>query len=221
MEERKTRLNVPGGGEVSAVITLPRSAKLQGSAVVAHGQFNDMDNPLITYFAWGLAGRGYSSIRFNFPYREKGEDNPDSTDILMAAYRKARDEINNRSDCSTYLAGKSLGARTASLVAKEDGAPGLVFLGYPLHSPGEKPVKYEHLIEIESPMLFFAGSEDPLCQSENLHWVMEQRTAPSSIQIISKGDHSFKLPDDDDRPQDIIYQEIASVTADWLDEYGH
>src|SRR5665254_5914 len=53
-----------------------------------------------------------------------------------------------------YLGGKSMGARLAAqIVAKDVGASGLVFLGYPLHPPGkpeqlrDQPLSLIHISE--------------------------------------------------------------------------
>lgn len=221
MNENRFKLNVPGDGAVKAVVVTPDDpGEIEGGLVVAHGQMNDLDLPLLAAYSEGLAERGYASIRFNFPYRERGENVPDGQEILMAALREARDELDSRIEAPIYLAGKSLGARVASLVAKADKAPGLIFLGYPIHAPGGEPRSVEHLIEIEAPMLFFVGTRDPFCDVNKLHSILEKREHTSSVQIVDGGGHSFELPDGDDRPQEIIFENIAEVTADWLDEYG-
>ena len=221
MNEERLTLKVPGDGEVTAVVVMPEDADdVEGGVVIAHGQMNDLDHPLLVAFSEGVAERGYASIRFNFPYRERGENAPDKREVLMAALREARDELGSRVEAPIYLAGKSLGARVASYVAETDKTPGLIYLGYPIHAPGGEPTRYEHLLEIEAPMLFFVGDRDPYCDVEKLKKVLEGRALPSTVQIVDKGDHSFEVPEGDDRPQDVIYQEIAVVVADWLDEYG-
>ncbi len=218
MEER-FRLGVEGIGSVSAALSMP-GGELNCGVVTAHGQANDLDHDLLKAFGKGLAERGYACLRFNFPYREVGKKSPDDVETLMKSYRAARDELVRRmGDATIILAGKSLGARIASYVAESDGARGLIFLGYAIHRPGAEPENYDHLLKIEAPMLFYAGTRDPFCDVEKLERILEKREHPSSLQVVEGGNHSFVLPKSDDRPVELIYQNIASVAADWLDEY--
>lgn len=221
MEEERTKIRVPNVGEVSAVVTLPSEVEeIEGGVVVAHGQMNDLDHILLKIFSEVLAERGYAALRFNFPYREKGLNVPDKRDILLSAMREAREELSYRIEAPVYLAGKSLGARVASYLAVEEKTPGLIYLGYPIHGPNGEPRDIDHLYKIEAPMLFFVGTNDPFCDIEKLKKILEQREYPSTLQIVEEGDHSFVVPESEERPQHLIYENIAYVAADWLDEYG-
>ena len=62
-----------------------------------------------------------------------------------------------------YLGGKSMGARLAAqLVAREVGASGLVFLGYPLHAPGRPdPLRNQPVYQLPCPTLFIEGPGTP------------------------------------------------------------
>jgi len=218
MEER-FKLEVECVGSVSAAFTTPGDEPMGGVAV-AHGQANDLDHDLLKTFCEVLAKRGYAGLRFNFPYREAGKKAPDSKETLMEAYHAARDDLSQKlGDAPIYLAGKSLGARIASLLADADGAKGLIFLGYPIHAPGKEPSNYEHLLDIEAPMLFFAGTRDPFCDVKKLQRILEERSYYSSLQIVENGNHSFELPKNDERSVELIYENVANIAADWLDEY--
>lgn len=221
MKAERTKIKVPNVGEVSAVLMLPPDMEeLEGGVVIAHGQMNDLDHILLKTFSEVLAERGYATLRFNFPYREKGLNIPDKRDILLSAMREAREELSYRIEAPVYLAGKSLGARVASYLAVEEKAPGLIYLGYPIHGPNGEPRDIDHLYKIEAPMLFFVGTNDPFCDIEKLKKILEQREYPSTLQIVEEGDHSFVVPASEERPQLLIYENIAHVAADWLDEYG-
>ena len=217
--EKRFKLKIAGQGEVKAAIVVPDDGDPEASVVLAHGQANDLDHELLTILCDGLEERGYASLRFNFPYKEAGGNTPDSREVLIQAYRAARDELEQRvEDAKIFLAGKSLGARIAASVAEQDGAAGLIFLGYPIHRPGAEPRDYEHIVNIESPMLFFVGTRDPFCKVEKLQKILEQRAGKSLLQVVEDGDHSFVPPEDDERPVELIYETIAMVAADWLDE---
>lgn len=220
MPIEKFKMEIEGAGKVGAVFTAPEDDEPEVAVVVAHGQANDFNNELLVSFSNGLAERGYASLRFNFPYREAGKKSPNGKGTLVKAYKTARDELERKTeDAKIVYAGKSLGARIASYVAEEEPPSGLIFLGYPIHRPGGEPGNYAHLLEMESPMLFFAGTRDPFCNMEKLQNILELRTHPSSLQIVEGGEHSFIPPEGDDRPVEIIYRNIAAVSADWLDEY--
>ena len=204
---------------MAAAINMPEEGDPEAGVIVAHGQANDLDHELLVTFSEGLAERGYASLRFNFPYKEAGHNAPDDRETLIKAYRAARDELARRlGDAKIFLAGKSMGARIAALVAAQDGAAGLIFLGFPIHRPGQEPRNYDHILKMEPPMLFFAGTRDPFCEIEKLQKVLEQRTGKSTIQIVEDCEHSFIPSEGDDRPVELIYRTIAMVTADWLDE---
>lgn len=221
MGEEIIKLKIANVGEVSAVFSFPPDIEeTEGGIVVAHGQMNDLNHILLKTFSDVLAERGYATLRFNFPYRERRLNVPDKRDVLIAAMREAREELSFRIEAPVYLAGKSLGARVASYLAVEEKTPALIYLGYPIHGPNGEPREIDHLYKIDAPMLFFVGTNDPFCDIEKLKKILEQREYPSTLQIVEQGDHSFVVPESEERPQQMIYENIAYLAADWLDEYG-
>ena len=118
----------------------PAEAKL--AIVLAHGAGAPMDSPFMNAIATGLAAGGFRVVRFEFPYmrarREGGKRGaPDREPLLLQAWRDAINDLGVGTP--PVIGGKSLGGRTASMVADEMGVRGLVCLGYPFHPPG-KPV---------------------------------------------------------------------------------
>jgi uncharacterized protein len=95
----------------------------------------------------------------------------------------------------------------------------LIFLGYPLHAPGKKDkVRDGHLYEIPIPMLFFAGTRDPLCDLELLRHVLSKLSAPWELKVIEGGDHSFHVPKSYATDPTEIYEQIVRKTVEWLSE---
>ena len=140
--------------------------------IVAHGAGNDMETPLLVAFSEGLAAAGYPTLRFNFLYKENGRKTPDRYGTLAETWRQAavffRERLSRQID-SWVAAGKSMGGRVASQMVADGllAAGRLVFLGYPLHPSGNKEsLRDAHLYRISVPMLFFAGTRDPLCDLE-------------------------------------------------------
>jgi uncharacterized protein len=93
-----------------------------------------------------------------------------------------------------YLGGKSMGGRIAShIVAEGFAAGGLVFLGYPLHPPGQpERIRDEHLKRIDVPMLFLQGSRDTFARPALLQSTIAALPSATLVEIEG-GDHSFKV----------------------------
>jgi len=122
--------------------------------VLAHGAGAGMRSPFMESFAAGLAARGVTVFRFEFPYmREIG---------ATGRRRPPNPLIAELSPRRLIIGGKSMGGRVASLVADDSNAAGLVCLGYPFHPPG-KPEKLRtaHLATMRTPALICQGTRDP------------------------------------------------------------
>jgi predicted alpha/beta-hydrolase family hydrolase len=148
--------------------------------------------------AKGLADRGISVATFDFPYMAAGRKAPDRAPVLEEAWRvaigAARDTFGG---VPLFIGGKSMGGRISSQVAAQGGVGalhGLVFLGYPLHPPGNPANRRDaHLPRITEPMLFVQGSRDTFGTAEEIRTLLPslQRAA---LHEVSEGDHSFKVP---------------------------
>ncbi len=167
MEIRPFTLPVGPDRTIRAALGVPRTPTMDAVLVLAHGANNNMDQPLLKGLHEGLARAGLVTVRFNFPYAEAGRKWPDPDDALEGVFRLVLEyvaEMDEFKGLALYLGGKSMGARLAAqIVANDVGASGLVFLGYPLHSPG-KPEKLrdQPLYQLPCPALFIEGSPGPL-----------------------------------------------------------
>ena len=226
MNTETIRIPVTDGEQVSAVLSLPESDRPSGpvGVILAHGAGNDMNHPLLVSLSQGLAKAGYLTLRFNFLYREKGRKRPDGQNILektwLSVYQFLQDHPRYRPE-KIMAAGKSMGGRVAAQMVAEGLLPvtHLIFLGYPLHPPGRKEkLRDSHFDLIETPMLFFAGTRDSLCDLSALNRVLERLSASWELQIIEGGDHSFRVPKSAGRSQKEIYEQILQKTLSWLKE---
>ena len=162
------RVSIPVGEKefVSGILTLPEKYddKKGTGIIISHGAGNDMYNPLIVFLAEGLADAGYYTLRFNFPYRENGRKAPDPQRTLVLTWQCIYEFFKEEAGCKMnkiIATGKSMGGRVASQMVAEGLLPvdGLVFFGYPLHSPGKsEKIRDAHLYQINIPMLFFDGT---------------------------------------------------------------
>jgi predicted alpha/beta-hydrolase family hydrolase len=209
---------------VSGVLGVPQgfAAGRRAAVIVAHGAGNDMHNALLVHFSEGLCRAGYLSLRFNFPYKEKGQKAPDPQPKLVQTWQAAFGFVKNHPEFGTpriIAAGKSMGGRVASQMTADGLLPvaALVFLGYPLHPPGKKDqLRDAHLYRIAVPMLFFAGSRDALCDLDLLKNVLGRLSAPWELETIEGGDHSVALPKSFGMAAEDVYEKIMKKTDGWL-----
>ena len=212
---------IPVGEDfVSGVVSIPAMVKDGTGVLIAHGAGNDMQNPLVVHLAEGLAEAGYLTVRFNFPYKEKGRKAPDPQRVLVRTWqsvsRFVRETYNTE---KIAAAGKSMGGRVASQAAAAGSiqVDRLIFFGYPLHPPGKKDkLRDAHLYDLKSPLLFFAGTRDSLCDLDLLNRVLGKLTAPWSLEIIEGGDHSFNVSKASNRTRQEIYDQVLGKTIAWL-----
>jgi hypothetical protein len=225
MKAKNVSIPLETGEHVSGVLAVPQEFRAgQGTGIiVAHGAGNDMNNPLIVYLSEGLAEGGYLTLRFNFPYKEKGRKAPDPEGILIHTWQSAYEFFSECGPERVVAAGKSTGGRIALQMVAEGlfSVEGLIFLGYPLHPPGDKErLRVAHLIRVTVPLLFFAGTRDSLCDVSLLKGVLKQLSVPWDLEIMEGGDHSFHVPKSSGLTQEEIYGRILRKTVQWLPSEG-
>jgi predicted alpha/beta-hydrolase family hydrolase len=222
LEAREIALE--GGQAVSAVVALPErhTPRARTAVVLAHGAGNDMHGAFLSAVHEGLAARGFVTVKFNFPYKQRGGRVPDPAPVLERCYARILDMVRGDSSIAAQrivAGGKSLGGRMAShLAARGEAVAGVLLLGYPLHPPGKPAqLRVAHLDKIRVPMLFFAGTRDALCQLDLLRQTIGQLRAPTELHIIEGGDHSFNVLKSLRREPAAVWDEIIEASARWLD----
>ncbi len=224
MKTLKVSIPIAEDEKVSGVVAIPADFQKQKSVgvILAHGAGNDMETPLIVALANELAAAGYLSLRFNFPYKEKGRKAPDSQKKLVQTWQQVYRFLTTHPKFGTkkiVAAGKSMGGRVASQIAADGDLPAncLVFLGYPLHPPGKKDkLRDAHLYELRVPLLFFAGTRDSLCDLQLLRQVLGRLKSDWDLEVIEGGDHSFRLLKSANMTQQEVYDHILQTMVDWL-----
>lgn len=221
MKTDRVIIPVGEGKKVSGILSIPDGHSKRG-VILAHGAGNDMNQSMLAVLAEGLAQAGYLALRFNFLYKEQGKKAPDRQEDLYEAWEGAYRFL---SEHRVYpvehitAAGKSLGGRIASQMVADGRLPveQLIFLGYPLHAPGKKDkLRDRHLYGIKIPMRFFAGTRDQLCDLELLRGVLSRLTAPSDLEVVEGGDHSFNVPKSMGAQPHDIYGRILNRALAWL-----
>jgi uncharacterized protein len=208
-----------GDASVSAVLLTPSDAR--ACYVLAHGAGAGMTHPFMGAVAQGLAARGIATLRYQFPYMERGSRRPDTPRVAHAAVRAAVVEAAQRlPGLPLFAGGKSFGGRMTSQAQAASPLPGvrgLVFLGFPLH-PAGKPSdeRAAHLFDIGIPMLFLQGSRDKLASLELLEPVIAKLGAKATLAVFADADHSFHVPARSGRKDAQVLDEVLDAFAGWL-----
>ncbi len=186
-----------GDDLVSALLDRPDGAR--ALYIFAHGAGVGMTHSSMASNAQGLAKRGIATLRYQFPYMEKGTRRPDPPRIAHAAVRAAVAEAGRLApDLPLFAGGRSFGGRMTSqaqAVAPLPGVRGLAFIGFPLHPAGKPGVeRAEHLAKVQVPMLFVSGSRDALAEMGLLEPVVEGLGDRATLHVVADADHSLKVP---------------------------
>lgn len=223
MQTLKRKITVAPETSVSSVWAIPDDYGNSGrdAVILAHGAGNDMNHLFLCYVHESMARRGMLSVKFNFPYKERGRKAPDRAPVLENTWRAVIESVGQDDALRPrrlFLAGKSLGGRMAShLAAQGEECAGLIYLGYPLHPPNNTDrLRAEHLPQIQCPMLFIEGMRDPLCDLTLLDSVLGRLDAPITLHTIEGGDHSFNVLKRLGRTQEAVWEEVVEVMSDWI-----
>ena len=211
-------ITIDDGQQVSGLLLAPQEAR--ACYVLAHGAGAGMTHPFMAAVATGLAEHGIATLRYQFPYMERGSRRPDAPRLAHATVRAAIDEAARQLPGLPLLAGgKSFGGRMTSQAQAESPLPGvhgLVFLGFPLH-PAGKPSdeRAAHLADVDVPMLFLQGTRDDLADTGLLQALVERLGARATLRLFPDADHSFHVPARSGRKDADVMGEMLDVVAAW------
>src|SRR6267142_351087 len=214
------RFRVEGGGEVSALLLRPTTARRL--LVLAHGAGAGMRHPFMEQLAGDLAGVGIATLRYQVPYMEGRRRVPDAPAVLMATVVAAvRAAAEAAPGLQLLAGGKSMGGRMTSQAAAQrplEGVRGLVFFGFPLHPPNQPGTKRaDHLAKVAMPMLFLQGTRDAFADLELLRPVCTKLGSRATLHVIETADHSFHVLNKSGRSDPEVLQELAAKALSWAD----
>lgn len=205
---------------LSAILMKPPRAR--ACFVFAHGAGAGMSHVFMEQIATGLHARGIATLRYQFPFMEKGSRRPDSPAVAHAAVRAAMAEARKRCRRMPIVAGgKSFGGRMASQAQALQplaGAQGLAFLGFPLHPPDKPSVtRADHLALVKIPMLFVQGTRDKLADLKLLRAMTKKLGQQATVQLIAHADHAFHVPARSGRADADVMSDLLDAFAGWID----
>ena len=202
---------------------LVRPADARAVLVLAHGAGAGMRHAFLERMSQALADRRIATFRYEFAYMERRAGRPDPPAVAAARVREAVGEAARVAPGLPLLAGgKSFGGRMTSTAAAEaplPGVRGLVFLGFPLHPPGQPGTsRADHLDRVTVPMLFLQGTRDQFAQLPLLEPVIARLQPRAMLHLIHSGDHSFKVPKSSGRTAEDVMNGLADTIAAWTSD---
>lgn len=197
----------------------PAKARL----LLAHGAGAPMDSPFLVEYAQALASLGVEVVRFEFAYmaarRSGGKRRPpERTEQLLAQWHEVYQHF-NLVDLPTFIGGKSMGGRMASLYSSEYAVDpsGVICLGFPFHPVGKPDkLRVEHLPTLPTPCLVIQGERDRFgARSEVASYPLERNV---QVQWLERCDHEFKPLKSTGETQQSMIQLAAKISANFISE---
>lgn len=218
---RPISVTLDSAQQVSGLFQAPVGAR--ACYVLAHGAGAGMAHPFLAAMSSGLAERTVATLRYQFPYMELGSKRPDPPKLAQATVHAAVIEAARLiPELPLFAGGKSFGGRMASQAQATSpllGVQGLIFLGFPLHPPGQPSTeRAKHLFEVQIPMLFLQGDRDEFAQLELLEPLIEQLGARATLKLFPAANHSFHVPARSGRNDSEVRAEMLNVMTEWMSE---
>jgi predicted alpha/beta-hydrolase family hydrolase len=219
MDAQPVTVAIPDAESVSGLWIAPADAR--AALVLAHGAGAGMSHRAMAATAEGLAERGVATLRYQFPYMQKGGKRVDPPAVAQAAVRAAVAEGRRRAGALPLFAGgRSFGGRMTSQAQAArplEGVRGLVFFAFPLHTAGKPSVeRAAHLAAVTIPMLFLQGTKDLLAEPDLLAQTVAGLGERATLWSVPEADHSFHVPAKTGRKDADVLAEILDEAARWM-----
>lgn len=217
--EEPVRIALADGSSVGGLWMRPGQAT--AAYVFGHGAGAGMGHAFMAAVAAGLAERGIATLRYQFPYMERGSRRVDPPAVAHAAVRAAVDEAaRGAPELPLFAGGKSFGGRMSSQAQAASPLPGvrgLVFVGFPLH-PAKQPgsTRGDHLDSVGVPMLFLQGTKDALAEMPLVEALVSRLGACATLVTFEHADHAFHVPARSGRTDAQVLTELLDATRAWM-----
>jgi len=216
----RLRIALSGSDAVSALLDTP--AAPHACYVFGHGAGAGMEHPFMSGVALGLAERGIATLRYQFPYMERGTRRPDVPKVAHATVRAAVAEAARQCPKLPLISGgKSFGGRMTSQAQASAALPGvlgLLFFGFPLHPTGKPSIdRAQHLADIKVPMLFVQGTRDEMADAGLIEPMVEALRAHATLHWVPEGNHSLHVPAKSGRTDAQVLDTALDAVRDWTE----
>lgn len=223
MPAEPVSIQISGAEAVSGLWQAPTAPS--ACLVLAHGAGAGMAHRSMTAIADGLADAGVASLRYQFPYMERGGKRVDPPPVAHATVRAAVAEGARRAGGTPLFAGgKSFGGRMTSqaqAIEPLPGVRGLVFFAFPLHPAGKPGIeRTTHLAKVAIPMLFLQGTRDTLAELDLLRGVVGGFGDLARLELAEDADHAFHVPAKTGRKDVEVMAALLDTAAAWMVRTG-
>ena len=216
MSEETLQIAVSSERTITAIRTPPEAPSNGWLFVYAPGAGSNVHDRFGAYACRHLAGLGFTTVRFQFPYMEAGKRRPDVPGVLEATWRAVIDAT--RADgLRLAVGGRSMGGRIASqVVAKGVAADALALLAYPLRPPrSPSQVRDAHFPAIKAPTLFCSGTRDSFAAPDELR-LAASKVPHSKVHLMEGADHGFSVLKSSSRTREAVWEEAAAAVVELL-----
>jgi len=215
----ETTIRLNDTQSVSALLDVP--PRVMACFVLAHGAGAGMRHPSMAAVATELLAFDIATLRYQFPYMERGSKRTDPAELCHATVRAAVTAAARLvPDVPLFAGGRSFGGRMTSQAQALEPLPGvrgLIFLAFPLH-PAKKPAdtRGEHLLKVNTPLLFLQGSRDELAQLGLLEPLVARLGSRATLKVFENADHSFHVPARSGRTDAQVRSDVLQALAGWM-----
>jgi uncharacterized protein len=219
-DAQRVTITVDAEQAVSGLLIAPSNAR--ACYVFAHGAGAGMQHAFMAATSQELAALGVATLRYQFPYMERGSKRTDPPPICHATVRAAVAAAANLVPHTPLFAGgRSFGGRMTSQAQADrplPGVRGLAFLGFPLHPAGRaETTRAVHLVKVAAPMLFIQGTRDELAKLPLLEPMVEQLGSRATLHLLQDADHSFHVLARTGRKDPEVRAEALQAMSAWID----
>jgi predicted alpha/beta-hydrolase family hydrolase len=213
-------IEVEPGTTVSALWQCPDAPR--AAYVFAHGAGAGMRHAFMEALAGALAAHKVATLRYQFPFMERGSKRPDAPALAQATVRAAvAAAAGPAGGLPLFAGGKSFGGRMSSqaqAAAPLPGVCGLAFVGFPLHAAGKPATtRADHLQQLRVPMLFLQGTRDELADLGLLKPIVQGLGALATLHEVDDADHAFHVRAKSGRNDAQVIEDLAATMAAWFD----
>lgn len=186
--------------------------------VLGHGAGSTLQHRLVEGLSMALAGRGVATLRFNYPYSERGRG-MDPEPVRLATVRAAATlgaELSG--GLPLFVGGHSMSGRMFTLAQSKDPLPGvrgIVCFAFPLHPGAPDAKRAAHLADVQLPLLFLSGTRDKMAEKVLLASVVAGLPA-ATLRLIDTADHGFVALKSRKNAEPVL-EEVARLAAEWVE----
>jgi predicted alpha/beta-hydrolase family hydrolase len=188
--------------------------------VLGHGAGSTLRHRLVEQLSAALAAAGVATLRFNYPYSERGRG-MDPEPVRLATVRAAAAlAAEHAAGLPLFAGGHSMSGRMFTLAQSKEpiaGVRGLVCFAFPLHSGAPDVKRAEHLRQLTLPLLFLSGTRDKMAE-RSLFTQVAAELPTATLHWIETADHSF-APLKSRTSSEPVFEELARLTVAWMRAY--